>query len=685
MNCLAHLPGHRRHRVLLATAAWLLLASGPMSAGIVRLAVERREPVPASARVGAIDYVKLTGRVFGELDPAHPLNAIINDIALAPRNARGRVEYAATFTLLMPVDPARISGVLLYEVPNRGNSPLNQRNFADELAAGHVLLSSGWQGDLAPRPGLETIRVPVAKSGDGSSLTGPVLARLSNLAAGATTASLTQGFGGLTYQRPVTLDTSRALLTRQTSDDGATIPIRSGDWAFADCSQTEFPGQPDATRICLKGGFQSDVLYQLVYTAKDPLVLGTGLAATRDIVSFFRYAVKDEDGVDNPLAGRIRFAIGSGTSQSGNFVKSFLHLGFNQDEARRVVWDGANPNIAARQNPLNFRFAIPGGAAGRYEPGSEGVLWWGAYRDTTRGRPGEAVPETSLLDRCRATRSCPKIMETFGSAEFWGLRMSPGLVGTAADRDIPLPPEVRRYYFPGVTHGGGRGGFRSAAPAPARGCVLAENPNSTFEVMRALRLALVQWVVVGTPPPPSLYPTFERGDLVPPSSEAMGFPAIPGAPLPDNLINELPTYDFGPSFRNNDLSGAIGVQPPLIRGTMPMVVPRTDADGNELGGVPLVLSQAPLGTYLGWNVTALGYQKGRGCGFAGGFIPFARSKAARLESGDPRLSLEERYGSHAEYLRRVSHAVKRLAELRLLLPDDAARLVKEAEASDVLR
>ena len=227
--------------------------------------------------------------------------------------------------------------------------------------------------------------------------------------------------------------------------------------------QTPFPGDPDPTRICLKGGFDPDHLYQVVYTAKDPLVLGIGLAATRDLVSFLRYSEKDDDGAPNPVAGLVKRAIGFGTSQSGNFIKTFIHLGFNQDESKRIVWDGANPNIAARQNPLNFRFAIPGGAAGLFEPGSEGVLWWGPYRDDVRGRP-----TASLLDRCRATGTCPKIMETFGASEFWGLRMSPGIVGTAAKTDIPLPRNVRRYYFPGVTHGGGRGGFQIVEPGNCR-------------------------------------------------------------------------------------------------------------------------------------------------------------------------------------------------------------------------
>jgi hypothetical protein len=645
----------------------------PAQARVVRIVIDHTE---AAGR-----YVKQTGHFFGELDPSLPLNAIINDLSRAPRNSRGRVEYSATFTLMYPSDPAKISGVLMYEVPNRGNSPLNARISEDGLTAGHAMLSSGWQGDLTPQGALETIVVPIAKNADGSGITGPVMASLMNLPANSPTASLLTGYAALRYQRPVTLDTSHALLTRQWSDDGEAIPIASKDWAFADCSKTPFPGEPDATKICLRGGFQADQMYRVVYTAKDPLVLGIGAAATRDIISFFRYAMKDDQGNANPLSSRIHYSLGFGTSQSGNFIKTFLNLGFNQDEEKRIVWDGVNPNIAARQTPLNFRFAIPGGAANYDEPGSEGVLWWSDYKDQERGRPA-----AGLLDRCTATKSCPKIIETFGATEFWGLRMSPGLVGTRADIDIPLPANVRRYYFPGVTHGGGRGGFQVLArDAVGRGCALPDNPNSSAEAMRALRRALIEWVVKGTAPPPSQYPTLERNELAEPAHSAMGFPVIPGAPLPDNLINTFFDYDLGPGFLYNDLSGAISTQPPIVKRTIPMLVPKTDTDGNEIGGVPSVLHQAPLGTYLGWNVTASGYLKGRGCGFSGGMIPFARTRAEREAVADPRPSIEERYGTHDNYVAKVKAAAQSLVQQRFLIQEDADRLVQEADASAVLR
>ncbi len=467
----------------------------------------------------------------------------------------------------------------------------------------------------------------------------------------------------------------------QASDDGELVPVASQDWAFANCDVKPFPGEPDPHKICVNGGFDAGKLYELTYFAKDPLILGIGLAATRDIVSFLRYGGKDDTGNPNPVRGTVRYALAFGTSQSGNYIKTFLNLGFNQDENRRMVWDGVNPNIAARQTPMNFRFAIPGGAAGLYEPGSEGVLWWSRYDDKKRGRG-----TGSLLDRCSATHSCPKVIETFGSSEFWGLRMSPGLVGTNANVDVPLPSNVRRYYFPGVTHGGGRGGF-SLDPQPTGGsaCELPANPNPMYESLRALRLALTDWVVKNIAPPDSRYPTLANGELVRPNHEAMGYPVLPGLPLPDNMINAMPDYDFGATFHYEDLSGAISKQPPLIRQFIPLLVPRTDRDGNEIGGVPSPLMQAPLGTYLGWNVTAKGYERGRSCGFQGGFVPFARTKEQRLAGGDPRLSLEERYGTHEGYVSRVRDAAQRMAAQRFLLQDDADRIVREAQDSPVLR
>src|SRR5579863_7957352 len=657
-------------------------------ARITRIVIEHRDsPAYKGQAFGeAGKYEWLRGHAYGELDPRDPLNAVITDLQFAPKNGRGFVEYSATFTLAKPVDLSKASGVLLYDVANRGRialagSSTDAGALAELFKRGHVVVSSGWEGDIPARDGVETVAVPVAKNPDGSSITGPVLIRYSDMMRDATTLPLTRGLGaGFPAPAPASLDNTKATLTRRIAEGSAIVPIRAADWAFADCGKTAFPGVPDAGKICLKGGFDPAFLYELVYTAKDPMVLGIGYAATRDLNAFLRHGERDDSGTANPVAGKMAFAVARGSSQSGNFLRSFIHLGFNQDEAGGIVWDGINPNIAVRQLAMNLRFEAVGGGAELYEPGSDGVVWWSDYKDEARRRP-----EAGLLDRCRASGTCPKIVETFGSFEFWGLRASANLVGTNADHDIPLPANVRRYYFPGVTHGGGRGGFSATPPAAPANCELPANPNPSSDTMRALTVALMDWVTKNTPPPPSQYPRLDRGELVVPTQATLGSPMIPGVPLPDGVINPLYDYDLGSAFRYNDLSGVIANEPPAITQVLPSLVTKQDADGNETVGVASTLHQAPLGTYLGWNVTASGYAKGRECGLNGAFVPFARSKAERVAAGDPRPSLEERYGSHDGYVAVVRSAAARLVRERFLLQEDADRLIAEAAASEVLK
>ena len=659
--------------LLLITSARVALAQ------VSRVEILSREPARGAAgAAGAYEIVQ--GRIYGEVDPADSRNAIIQDLALAPRNARGRAEYVATFALAKPVDMSKASGVLMYSVVNRGNGRVNID------PDGHVWLVSGWQGDVVPTGNNQTIRVPVATNPDGSPITGPVMARFFDVPAGTNTMPIHLGSigGGPPVYPPASLDDAQARLVVVASENArgqqtgvATVPRDA--WAFADCGTRSFPGAPDPTKLCLKDGFDPARLYELTYTAKNPLVLGIGLAATRDIVAFFHYGMTDERGTPNPVAGRIAHVVAIGDSQSGNFIKTFIHLGFNQDLSGRTVWDGAFPRIAARQTPIDFRFALPGGAATLYEPGSEPVLWWSRYDDVVRGRPA-----AGLLDRCTATHTCPKIIEAFGSTEFWGLRMSPGLIGTDARRDLPLPDNVRRYYYPGTTHGGGRGGFRVEAPPSQGGCALPGNPNPESDTTRALTADLLDWVTKGTTPPASRYPLLARGELVPAAKAALGFPDIPGVPDPATALNPVLDYDFGPEFHANDMTGVIGLEPPRIVHVIPTYVPKVDADGNETSGVPSVLHQAPLGTYLGWNVAASGFFKGQGCGFVGGYVPFAKTRADREKASDPRPSLEERYGTLEGYACVVRRAAERAVEDRFLQDTDARRLIAEAARSQVL-
>jgi hypothetical protein len=666
-------------------AAALVLVPLASEARITKIEITTREsPAYNGATFGAAgQYERLIGTLTGEIDPADRRNTIIQDLQLAPKTAGGKVTYTTTFLLVKPIDMSKSSGILLHQVPNRGG-----RIDIGGQAAGHVGLSSGWQGDLMGTQ-VEKVTVPVAKNADGSSIVGSTVVTFADLVGGANTVlsdNTAMVYGGLNntspYQ-PASFDTSRAQLTSYTAIDGNGVlageaTVASADWAFADCRTVAFPGTQDGAKICLKNGIDRTRMYRLVYQVKDPLVLGAGIAAFRDAATFFRYAGTDDSGTANPVAGAIKWGIGQGTSQSGNFLKTLVHLGFNEDDsaAGRVAFDAIIPFIAARQNPINYRFAISGGEGKIYEQGSEPSLWWNPdYADVGRNRAPNGI-----LSRCRATNTCPKVTEVNGSAEYWNLRMSPGIIGSNADTDIALPANVRRYYVPSSTHGGGNGAFTIAPAATGSTvgtCVLPGNPMPLNDIREALTLATIDWVTKGTEMPPSAYPRLADATLVPATKAALGFPTIPGAPSPDGLINSVFDYDFGPQFINADMSGVMTTVPPIIRRVVPTYVPKVDSDGNEVVGVKPLLAQMPLGTYLGWNVTATGWYKGKACAFSGGFIPFAKTRAERLASGDPRPSLEERYGSVWGYYWRAVHHLNELVAQRFLTVDAANRQVTQ--------
>jgi hypothetical protein len=655
-----------------AAVAIACVCSAVTEARVTRIEITKVERVDPPSP-GGQPYERLTGTFYGELDPADPKNALITDIQLAPRNARGKVEYVGTFSLMKPADLSKASGVLMYSVVNRGSG------VAVASAEGHISLVSGWQGDIVPTATNQTIQVPRARNPDGSRIAGPLVVRI--LEQRGNTARLMIPRGTPSPYPPATLDTTQATLVSAVSESAEGVKagvtkIGSADWAFATCEQTPFPGTPDPSRICLKNGFDPALLYELQYTVNDPLVLGIGFAATRDLNAFLRYTQKDDAGTPNPVAGAVRWAISEGSSQSGAFLRAFIRLGFNQDESGRLVWDGSNPNIAARVIDLNRRFALPGGDVELYGLGTEAPVWWEDWNDVPRKRGA-----SGLLDRCRSTNTCPKILETFGGAELWNLRASFMLVGTDVKADIPLPDTARRYFFPGVTHGGGRGGF-SSAETTANGCELPANPAPSAPMRSALMNRFVAWVTTGAAMPPSRYPTIADGTLVPATVVTAGFPKILGRPSP--VIRPLLDYDLGPEFHYQDASGVLKA-PVKIARSLPQLVVKVDADGNEVAGVKSPLESAPLGTYTGWNVTAAGPLKGQSCGLSGGFIPFSKTKAERLAKGDPRPSLEERYRSHDEYVRIVSAASAQLVQQGFLLQPDADAMIKQAETSDVGR
>jgi hypothetical protein len=704
--------GHSEPRLrwLAVAATAAIVAAAPAEARVTRIVIDDVAPLAGQS----VPYEQIRGRAFGELDPNDPHNSVITDIKLGADAADGKVRYETSFNLVKPVDMSRASGFLWHDVPNRGGAGTI---VVEERELGDIGLRSGWQADNAGNTGVPANRAtgtnhwvaaPVARV-NGVAVTGDVLGRIVNQG-GADSKPLMVQTNPVPYL-PATLDTTKATLkthTRETVDGVVTEgpAIAPADWAFAKCDAANpFPGKPIdidpanapgnlPVHICLRNGFDPKLLYQVVYPAQNAYILGVGMAAFRDVGTFFRYEAADDSGTRNPVAGAVRGTAVRGVSQSGNMVRQLIFMGLNQDERNRKVYDGAWPIIAGRRVAANSRWAQPDGVLELYQQGSEGPQWWADWPDPVRRQP-----TGSIFSRCNANDTCPKVIEHFGSAEVYALKLTPEWIGTAGDADIPLPRNVRRYYVPSSNHGGGAGGF-AHMPATAGGpsCpgnnfgrgTLAANPVPHTEITNVLRVAMRDWVLNGTPPPPSRWPTLAGKTLVEANRKAMGFPAgVPGIPdsifLPENFAFPVFDYDWGPQFNHSEASGVPTNVPPPIRRAIPMKVPKVNADGNEIDGVPTVLVMAPLGTYLGFNITADGFHRGQVCNYVGGYVPFARTRAERMASGDSRPSLEERYGSHEGYEAAVRAAAEKAFAEGFLLAADRDRLIRQAAESAVLR
>ncbi len=689
-------------------AALLAGCGGGSTAGTstptMTLTVTATEDFPGSyGTVGA--YEKLTGTLAGEVDPKDRHNAIIQDLALAPVNARGMVEYKTEFVMLKPKDMGKANGVLRYDAPNRGNiltmpNPAAVPGDAEFLERGYTLLYAAWQGDVPKsNPARLTLSVPVAKNADGSSITGPYRAELI-ISAPTPVVTLPSGVfnGSMIPYAPASLDNTLPgySLTRRIKESDPRVPVPASDWKFADCNTTTnvYPGTADGSKVCVKGGFDPSYLYELVYVAKDPKVMGVGLAALRDTVGFFRKSAADAAGTANPVAGRIRYAIGQGTSQSGNAMKTFLHLGFNEALDGGKVFDGLYAHVAARQTNINTRFAVPGGggairtdhtAFGQTAP--RGLA--ADYHDDVSGRTG------GVMARCSASATCPKFFLGLSGTEFWQLQGSPALTDANGLHDLVQPDNARIYYYASTQHGGA-GGTASISYLPAVGTYPLGTVAQHVDTFRALFIDLEQWVVNGTQPPDSQVPTIADGTLVRPSQvvfpvmKGLSWP-VAGTPTAIPEFQYLARYngfsllDFGPQYRPQDESGIATQLPPSNLGKdYAILVPQVSAHtGLALSGIRSVAVRAPLGTSIEFNPMA-NPLFGENVSLTGGYIPFHRTEATRLAAGDTRPSLESLYGNQAGYVAAVTAAANQLVAQRFLLRRDADRLIGEAAAAAIL-
>jgi hypothetical protein len=675
----------RRSRTLrIALAAGLgcaLLGMPAMaSAGITRIEITQTEaPAFGGASFGSVgQYEKLVGRAFGEVDPRDPQNRDITDLGLAPRNARGMVEYSTGILIVRPIDPALGNHRLFYELTNRGvilslrainespNPSTTNPTAADAgngflMRQGYTLLYTGWDISAV---GPFASSFPIAVQRDGSPIVGPSIEELvfDSLppAPQPTTATLS-------YPAQV-LDTAQATLTVRTHYTDAQTAIPATGWRFNDARTIQL--LPEGTR------FEPGRLYELAYQARDPIVAGLALAAVRDIPAFLHHARSDATGAPNPLAGQIEVVIAHGISQPARLLHDFVRLGFNRDEHGDQVFDGILSYIAgASSGFFNYRFAQPFRThrqhIGRWTPERvfpfANQLVFDPVTDRIGGR----------LVRCTLTRTCPKIFEANSSNEYW-VKGGSLLHTDTRGHDLPFdPPEVRTYLFSSLPHS------PSAGPGI---CEQSRNPLSPSAGLRALLVDLDAWITHQSQPPHSRVPRRSDGTLVPPLPQSgVGFPSIPGVRY-TGLMSTGDRFDFGRRVDDGVLDftahgGAIAS--PVVSSPYPVFVPRTDADGNDAAGVRFPDVAVPLATYTGYGFRAGGFAGPDLCDAFGQAIPLAATRAAREATGDPRLSLEERYPTHDAYVARVRAAAEALQRDGFMLQEDVDRFVQAARASSV--
>lgn len=701
----------RTAAVGLAIAA---LACANAQARITRIEITKTEPAFGGQSFGTVGaYERVTGKAYGEVDPRAPSNAIIQDIGLAPRNARGMVEYVTDIDIVRPADRTKGNAMLFFNIINRGNKggmslfnadiPGNATDVNAVTNAGdgfmqrqgYTIVWFGWQPDVAPGNNRMTMTVPVARNPDGSTITGNVRSELTTTAP-TTTLNLSSGwFTALatTAYRTVSTDNRTALpdgflptLTVRAKENAPRVPVPNTEWSFGACPQAGAATVND-TQICYPAGFKSGRFYELIYRAKDPLVLGLGFAAARDLGSFLKSAAKDDAGNDNPVLIRDARSVVMGSSQSGRFIRSLIHLGFNSDEQGKIVFDGAFPHIGGGLMPMNIRFGQPGRAiteqTDHLYPGADFPFTYGSQTDPLTGRT------QGILDRCNATNTCPKIVHAATALEMWELRQSLGFTDPLGIRDIADPPNVRSYIMASTQHGAA--GLPLPKQAPFGTCVQQSNPNPHTWTVRALLENLTAWIKEGVEPPPSARPTIAAGTLV--AADRVQFPPIPannygGVSRPAvrflGLYSPLHVQDYGKDYNPADTSGIISVDIPRVStAAYGNLVPQVDADGNDIGGIRNVYIQAPIGTYTGWNVFNNSFYEDGFCTLQGSFIPFAATKEERLAAGDMRPSLEERYPSKDAYVAAVKRAAADLVTNRYLLQEDANRLIAAAEKDGI--
>ena len=647
---------------------------------LTHLVTRRRQPFADGHEFGSAGaYEIVAGEAHGEVAPEDPRNACIVNLAKSPRNQRGAVEYRCDVHILRPKDMNKGNRRVLYEAPNRGskralmflndapecNDPMTLEHAGNGFLMrwGYTWVTSGWQGDLVPWKDGMVLDVPVATD-DGQSIQRRVRTEICVKRPGVHSQPLS-GDPRVRSYAAATLDTSEAELTVRMHSYGEREVIPPTDWAFAVGQGESAEVTPSASHLHLPGGFMPGAIYELVYTARDPLVLGLGFAAVRDLVSFLRREKEDGDGNSNPLAdgGGVERAYACGRSQSGRFLRDLVYHGFNEDERGRQVFDGIAPHAAGGGRMfLNYEFARPVTSCQQHANQLEPELFPFAYNVMEDPQTGR---RDGILKR---PATDPLVLHTNTSTEYWQKRGS--LAHTdGRGNDVTPPDGVRIYLMASAQHNALHGA--RAKRAKTRHLT---NPLDIGPALRALIVAMDRWATHGNVPPPSRIPRSDDGTQVTPESLGEVFPAIPGASC-SGLHNRQLFLDYGEGVAQGVIDARPKASPDEAGYTV--LVPAVDADGNDVAGIRLPWITVPLATHTGWNLQSEELAEGELADLLGSSIPLPRTRAQREAGGDPRLSLEERYTGVDDYCERVREQIAALVQARYMLAEDVDVLLAD--------
>jgi hypothetical protein len=621
-------------------AALSLLASVTALADIERIEITSRNTL-SDSNVD-FSYESISGVAYFTLDPNEDLNGAVTDIAYAPVNGDGLVEYAADFRLLVP-SVSVANGGLLYNVNNRGGSsfPPEQSLLHPLSGMGFTYLATGWINELSPRDGRLRLHAPIVGSAE-QRITGQVRYEVS---VGSTAEKLNiAGNGHLAYE-PTAAGLANASLTRRLYQDDPRLPVERSQFQLEVVVEND-SNQP-IVNLSVAGGFQPGMLYELVYEARNPVLAGAGMAAIRDMVSAIRFGDDTTDELSQLGLSNIESTVAWGNSQSGRLLRQFMLDGFNEDLNGRKVFDGVIPVIAGSgYGMFNNRFAMPTRTNGQHSnhlyPNDLFPFTYGESTDPFTGRTD------SILGKARASSTVPKVMHIQTSNEYWVRGGSLPHTNPQGTEDAVLPEEVRFYSIGGSQHGSGNG-----LPSAATSGQLPRNPNMWAPIADSLLVAMYDWIANDKAPPPSRYPQIADGSLVPAHIDgrinSRAWNQLSGVTHPDAL--------YAPGFANYGdrwiTDRIVDIHPLTTDMYYRTLVPAVNSNNNDSATTTVLppLTQVPLATFVPWNLRAVntGAEKSL-ARLSGGYIPLPASMAAAEQASDPRTPIAAMYSSFSDYL-----------------------------------